>query len=201
MLKVLLTTLRDVETPLGEFRQAANQVAHLLAARASGLVHQTSIKVKTPLGETQGAALRHRVVLIPILRAGIALLPAFQICFPSAPIGFYGIRREEATATPLLYYENIPPLQPSDIILFLDPMIATGGTALLALGKLINKGFSPSHMALIGIIGSTEGLQKIRTEYPLLNTIVAVEDPELNRDKLIVPGLGDFGDRYFGTYT
>ena len=196
MRESLLTLLRDEKTPVEGFRQAAHQLASLLAAEASALVTEDPKMVKTPVGQAEGASISHRVVLVPILRAGLALLPAFLKYFPQAPIGFIGIRREEGTAKPQLYYENIPALKPTDLVLILDPMIATAGSALLAINHLIKKG--ASQLALIGMVGSREGLEKIESEHPDLTLIVAAEDPELNNRKFIVPGLGDFGDRYFG---
>jgi uracil phosphoribosyltransferase len=196
MRESLLTLLRDEKTPVEVFRQASHQLAALLAAEASALVTEDPKMVKTPVGQAEGASVSHRVVLVPILRAGIAMLPAFLQYFPQAPISFIGICREEGTAKPKLYYENIPALRPTDLVLILDPMIATAGSALLTIDYLIKKG--ASQMALIGMLGSREGLEKIESEHPDLTMIVAAEDSELNSRKFIVPGLGDFGDRYFG---
>jgi uracil phosphoribosyltransferase len=196
MRESLLTLLLDEKTPVETFRQASHQMAALLAAEASVLVSEDPKIVKTPVGQAEGASISQRVILVPILRAGLALLPAFISFFPHAPIGFIGIRREETTAKPHLYYENIPALKPTDLVLILDPMIATAGSALLAIDHLIKKG--ASQLALIGIVGSREGLEKIEIEHPDLTVIVAAEDPELSNRKFIVPGLGDFGDRFFG---
>ncbi len=197
MRESLLTLLRDEKTPVEAFRQASNQLAALLAAEASALVTEDPKIVKTPMGQAEGASLPHRVVLVPILRAGLTMLPAFLKYFPGAPIGLIGIRRDEVTALPQLYYENIPALKSTDLVLILDPMIATAGSALLAIEHLIKKG--ASNLALIGVLGSREGLEKIESEHPDLTLIVAAEDPELNSRKFIVPGLGDFGDRFFGS--
>ena len=196
MRESLLTLLRDEKTPVETFRQASHQMAALLAAEASALVTEDPKIVKTPVGEAEGASISQRVILVPILRAGLALLPAFLSFFPHAPIGFIGIRREETTAKPQLYYENIPALKPTDLVLILDPMIATAGSALLAIDHLIKKG--ASQLALIGIVGSREGLEKVENAHPDITMIVAAEDPELSSRKFIVPGLGDFGDRFFG---
>jgi uracil phosphoribosyltransferase len=196
MRESLLSVLRDEKTPVEGFRHASHQVASLLAAEASALVTEDPKMVKTPVGQAEGASISHRVVLVPILRAGLALLPAFLKYFPQAPIGFIGIRREEGTAKPQLYYENIPALKSTDLVFILDPMIATAGSALLAIDHLVKKG--ATQLALVGMLGSREGLEKIESAYPDLTVIVAAEDPELNSRKFIVPGLGDFGDRYFG---
>jgi uracil phosphoribosyltransferase len=198
MRETLLTILRDEKTPVEQFRQASHQLAHLLAAEAASHVIEDPKTVKTPLGNAQGKSTNQRVVLIPILRAGMALLPSFMTHFPTAPVGFFGIRRDESTAKPALYYENIPALKPTDLVYLLDPMVATAGSALLAIDHLIKKGIAPNKIILVGVIGSTEGLQSIKSKYPYLTVIIAAEDSELNSKKFIVPGLGDFGDRYFG---
>ena len=196
MRESFLTLLRNEKTPIELFRQASHQLASLLAAEASALVSETGRRVKTPLGEAEGATPAQRVVLVPILRAGLILIPAFLNYFPDAPIGVMGIRRDEKTAQPHLYYESIPSLKPTDRVFILDPMIATGGSALLALELLLKKG--ASQMALIGLLGSQEGLKKIKSKHPDLTLLIAAEDPDLNSRKFILPGLGDFGDRYFG---
>jgi uracil phosphoribosyltransferase len=193
----LLTILRDESTPIELFRQATHQLAALLAAEAAtDHLDEEPKKVKTPLGEAEGKMVDERVVLVPILRAGLTLLPAFLQYFPQAPIGVVGIQREEKTAKPLLYYENIPAIKSTDLVFILDPMIATAGSALLTIEHLTKKG--AAHIFLVGILGSKEGLAKIENTYPDINLIVAAQDPELDSRKFIVPGLGDFGDRYFG---
>ncbi len=176
----LLKILRDKNIPLGVFRQTALQLAELIAAEAISAIKP------------------ERALLVPILRAGMSLLPSFLNYFLEAPIGFFGIRRDEKTATPILYYENIPPIQPSDTVFILDPMVATAGSSLLAIQRLVEKG--ASKIVLIGIIASTEGLQKIRSQYPYVSIFVAAVDPSLDSHHFIVPGLGDFGDRFFGTH-
>lgn len=199
MQESLLTILRDEKTPVGLYRQAAHQLCDLIAAQATSLVVQDPMEVKTPLAKTSGKRVPHRVILIPILRSGMAMLPSFLKFFPTAPVGFFGIRRDESTALPQLYYENLPPLQPTDLVFLLDPMVATAGSSLLAIQHLLKKGIEPAKIALASVIASTEGLQKIKTAYPYLHVITAAEDPSLNDRKFIIPGLGDFGDRYFGT--
>jgi uracil phosphoribosyltransferase len=199
MRESLLTLLRDQKTPMAAYRQASHQIADLLAAEASNLVVQDPTVVETPLGKAPGKKMAQRVVLVPILRAGMALLPSFLKLFPDAPVGFFGIRRNEETADPHLYYENIPPLQQTDLVFLLDPMVATAGSTLLAISHLLQKGVAPAKIVLVSVIASSTGLQKIKSKYEYLNLVVAAEDTELSDKKLIVPGLGDFGDRYFGT--
>jgi uracil phosphoribosyltransferase len=127
------------------------------------------------------------------------MLPAFIELFPSAPIGFFGIRRDEKTAKPHLYYENLPKISFHDWVFLIDPMLATGGSATLALAKLKESGASLSQTMLISIVAARQGADQIRKNFPEVILITAAIDPALNDRKFIVPGLGDFGDRYFGT--
>jgi uracil phosphoribosyltransferase len=197
MKESLLTILRDEKTTVEQFRQAAHRLADLLAAEATTLVEEKPKTIKTPLAKTEGAFIHQRIILVPILRAGMVLVPSFLKYFPDSPLGFFGIRRDEATAAPQLYYENVPPLKPTDLVFVLDPMIATGGTAVLALQHLKDKG--ASRLILVGVLASKEGLDKIKKQHPDVTILVAATDPELNNRKFIVPGIGDFGDRYFGS--
>lgn len=197
MKESLLTILRDEKTSVEHFRQAAHRLADLIAAEATTLVEEKPKVIKTPLAKTEGMSVHQRVVLVPILRAGMVLVPSFLKYFPDAPLGFFGIRRDETTAAPQLYYENIPLLKPTDLVFLLDPMIATGGTALLSIQHLIDQGITK--IILVGILGSKEGIEKIKKQHPNVEILVAAIDPELNSRKFILPGLGDFGDRYFGS--
>ncbi len=198
MKKILLTKLRDRKTPLLEFRSAALELADLLAAEAAAVVPSKRAIVETPLSSAEGAIAQGRVVLVSILRAGLTLLPAFLKLFPDAPIGFFGIKRDEKTAEPHLYYENLPALLPTDHVFLLDPMIATGGSSILALEKIIPR-VSLNQITLVGVISATPGILNLKKRFPVVRVIVAAEDPELNTSSFIVPGLGDYGDRFFGT--
>lgn len=146
-----------------------------------------------------GSTMPNRVILTTILRSGLAMLPAFVELFPSAPVGFFGIRRDEKTAEPHLYYENLPKISSLDWVFLIDPMLATGGSATLALTKLKESGAHFNQTMLISIVAAQQGADKIRKIFPAITLITAAIDPSLNDRKYIVPGLGDFGDRYFGT--
>ena len=198
MKDILLTKLRNKNTSIVEFRLAAQEIAELLAAEASICVPSKRTRVETTLAYAEGALQEGRVVLVPILRAGLTLLPAFLKLFPDAPIGLFGIRRDEETALPHLYYENLPTLLPNDHLFLLDPMIGTGGSSVLALERL-SSFISPNNITLVGIISSSPGISHVRKQFPVVRIITAVEDPELSPKAFIVPGLGDFGDRFFGT--
>ena len=199
MKEVFLTTLRNLETPLTEFRTAAHHLCDLLAAEAINSIPLASHSVHTPLGFSKGAQLSHQVILIAILRAGLIFLPSFQKIFSEAPIGFFGIRRDEETANPRLYYENLPKISDQDWILLLDPMLATGGSSSLAIHHLSQAGASLHRLIHVSVLAAQEGIDLIYKQFPSVKIITAAIDPALNSKKFIVPGLGDFGDRYFGT--
>lgn len=194
-----LTLLRDTKTDITHFRGAASNLAALMCQEISADLQLDTCRVQTPLGNATGFCLRRKVILVPILRAGIAFLPSFLQLFCEAVVGFLGIRRDETTARPHLYYENLPLIGINDLVFLLDPMLATGGTANLALQQLKEKGATPGLTILASFIAAKPGLEVIRQHHPLVKVYTAAVDDELNNKKFIVPGLGDFGDRYFGT--
>ncbi|OJU80032.1 MAG: uracil phosphoribosyltransferase [Chlamydia sp. 32-24] len=198
MKDILISTLRDKNTSLLEFREAANRLTLLLAAEAVELMPKTKITLETPLAKTEGFKLASDPVLLPILRSGLALLPSFITYFPFATIGFIGTVRDEKTANPKLYYKNLPPLEQHPIII-LEPMIATGGTVLLVIDLLKQQNADLKKLFIVSFIGSKEGVNLLKDKFPETNLIIAQVDPSLNDKKFIIPGLGDFGDRYFGT--
>lgn len=200
MKAALLTTLRDRNTAQNEFRKASDKLAELLAAETAEHIEMQRTVVETPIAKTTGYKAAHGVVLIPILRAGMALLPAYMRLFDEARVGFFGIRRDEATAQPFLYYENLPFIDKNDQIIVLDPMLATGGSAVLVLHKLVSKGIAPDRITLVSIIAAPQGIAFVKHSYPEVQVQVAVQDEGLNDQKFIVPGLGDYGDRYYGVH-
>jgi uracil phosphoribosyltransferase len=194
-----LTILRNKATSIPEFRHAANELTDLLAASLVSHLALTPHAVQTPLKTTHGATFSEQAVLVPILRSGLSMLPPFLHLFPSALIGVLGIRRDETTFKPHLYYKKLPALTPQTRIFLLDPMLATGGTAILAIQTLLDAGASAKQIALISLIGSKPGVQALKDHHPQVTLHIAAVDPELNKQAYIVPGLGDFGDRFFGT--
>lgn len=199
MKKSLLTTLRDKHTSSHGFRHATEQLSHLLAGEAGQHVKTIKTTVSTPLMATEGEKLTEKLVIAPILRAGLAMLPAFLRFFPDASVGFFGMRRDEITKKPHLYYQNLPPLSPDHTVIIIDPMIATGGSGALALNVLQEKGVPSENIIYVGIVAAPEGIKKIQATAPKMQLVVAHIDDTLNNDAFIVPGIGDFGDRYFGT--
>ncbi|MES2344864.1 MAG: uracil phosphoribosyltransferase [Chlamydiota bacterium] len=196
----LLTVLRDKTTSQNAFRTASDKLSELLAAEAAEHIEMQSFVVETPISSTQGFKPIHPVVLIPILRAGIALLPAFMRIFNEAPIGFFGIRRDEVTTKPCLYYENLPFIGDHDQIIILDPMLATGGSTVLAIEKLVARGIGAQRITLVSIIAAPEGISRIKSAFPEVRLQIVAQDERLDEKKFIVPGLGDYGDRYFGIH-
>lgn len=193
----LLTKLRDRNTSMVEFKRASNKLATILATEVASEILEEPVSVHSPLKEVMGKKIAQEVVLVPILRAGVALLPAFLHLFENARVGFFGIHRDEQ-ARPHLYYEKIPLLTNKDRIILLDPMIATGGSTLFSIKKLIEAKGDPRMMTVVGMIGAPDGVEAIRQEVPEVNVKLAALDEGLDEKKFIVPGLGDFGDRFFG---
>jgi uracil phosphoribosyltransferase len=192
-----LTRLRDVTTPSPEFRQLVNRLASLLAYEATKDLHTNSVTVQTPLTRAQGKALTQRIGLIPILRAGLAMVDPVLELIPSAEVWHLGLYRDEETAQPVKYYSKLPPERPVDVALVLDPMLATGGSAVDALGELRDWGVP--HVKLLSLIAAEEGVKRVESTFPNSQIYVCQIDPDLNDRKFIVPGLGDAGDRIFNT--
>ncbi len=199
MKDVLITTLRDKMSSRAAYRDATDKLASLLALEAADWLPQKSVRVETPVGETEGVQLSGKIILVPILRSGLALLYPFLRYFPEASVGFVGMRRDEKTFEAHNYYKNIPQIGREDHVVILEPMIATGGSGMATLDILQEMGASPEKILYVSVIAAPEGLMLIRSKYPAVKMIVAQTDKTLNAAKFIVPGLGDFGDRYFGT--
>jgi uracil phosphoribosyltransferase len=197
--KILITQLRRKELTRAEFRFHTQQLAQCLAQQAIDHLKATPITVTTPFGKSDGIALTQPIVLVPILRSGLALLPAFVELFPNAGIGCVGLRRDEKTAIATLYYNNLPKLTSVEQIIMLDPMIATGGSSCATLEILTKQGIAQRNILFVAVIAAQQGLDAVKNAFPGITIIVAAVDKELNAKKFIVPGLGDFGDRYFGT--
>ena len=199
MKQLLMSQLRNKKTSRSHFRYTAQRIAHVLAHEAAQHLAVQEIQIQTPLDTTTGIQTADPIVLIPILRSGITLLPVFLQYFPDATVGVVGLQRDEKTAQAHWYYENLPPLNGTQQCIILDPMIATGGTGLETLNKLKQHGMTQDKMLFVSIVCAPEGLAVIRAEFPDITIITAAIDDHLNKEKFIVPGLGDFGDRYFGT--
>lgn len=192
-----MTILRDVSTPMAEFRRAMNRISTMLAFEALKNLPLRSFPVQTPIKSTTGFEIDQDVIIVPILRAGLGISDALREFLPGAKIGHLGMYRDETTHQPVDYYSSIPPGIEDAMVLVVDPMLATGGSADDALSFLKNAG--AQHLRFISLIAAPEGINKINQLHPDVQIITAAVDECLNDDAFIVPGLGDAGDRYFGT--
>jgi len=199
MKELLLTILRDKKTSRAQFRHTTAQLAHVLAYEAAELLPHKEVNIETPISTYTGTKIAHSIVLIPILRSGLALLPGFLEFFIDAGVGCIGLKRDEETAKPRLYYCNLPPIGGKDNIIILDPMIATGGSGAAAIQILKDKGIKEENMLFMAVIASQAGVDHLKSQFPKLKVVVPAIDKTLNAQFFIEPGLGDFGDRYFGT--
>ena len=192
-----LAALRDRRTPGDAFRQLARRVSLVLVAEATRDLPLAEAAVETPLETTAVHRLAGRIVAVPVLRAGLAMLGAFLELVPYAQVGYFGLERDESTAMPRRYYEKVPKELGTATVFLLDPMLATGGSAALAIEGLV--GLGARRVRLLSIVAAPEGLDLLRHAAPDATVYTTAVDRGLNEHKFIVPGLGDFGDRLFGT--
>ena len=192
-----LAELRDARTPPPAFRRAANRISVLLAAEAMRDVPVVPAVITTPLGPADGRVVRNDVVVVPVLRAGLGMLDAVLELFPSARVGHIGLQRDEATAIASRYYSKLPPGINDSFVLMIDPMLATGGSAAAAIDLI--KAAGARTIRMICIVSAPEGVMLLERQHPDVVVYTPVIDRELNAHKFIVPGLGDFGDRLYGT--
>lgn len=193
-----LARLRDVGTSPAEFRLLIQRLAVLLAYEATQDLATSVTEVRTPLTTTMGRTLTQRIGLIPILRAGLGMVDPVLNLIPSAEVWHLGVYRDETTHRPVEYYSRIAHSRPVDVALVLDPMLATGGSAIAALASLREWGVRRAK--LLSVIASRDGIRDVSGSFPDTQIYVCAIDPELNADKFIVPGLGDAGDRIFNTF-
>jgi uracil phosphoribosyltransferase len=192
-----LMELRDATTAPPAFRRAANRISVLLAAEALKDIPAAPAQVTTPLGPAYGSVVRTDVVVVPVLRAGLGMLDAVLELLPTARVGHIGLQRDEATAVASKYYTKLPPDIDGSYVLMIDPMLATGGSAVAALELL--KASGARTIKMICIISAPDGVALVERQHPDVHVYTPVVDKELNDHKFIVPGLGDFGDRLYGT--
>ena len=193
----LLSTLRKKETSMGEFRVAASKLTTYVVLEAlRECIDVKEIEIETPLETTKGHSQEEDVVLVPILRAGLSMLePSLQLV-SNASVGYIGLERNEEDAVAKSYYQKTPNVTGKNVLI-LDPMLATGGSALKAI-EVVLRG-KPRRVTLACIVAAPEGVREINRIYRDVNIYTASLDRQLNQKKYILPGLGDFGDRLFGT--
>ncbi len=192
-----LAVLRNADTPTAIFRWHSDQIAELLIAEATRDLATREYEVKTPLTTTRGEKLANPLVAVPVLRSGIALVGAIQRMLPDTVVGFIGLERDEETAKARLYYEKIPPDLAGNPVLVLDPMLATGGSMSDTLRHVRHQG--ARDITAICVVAAPEGIRRINNEHPEVRIFTAAIDSHLDDNWYIVPGLGDYGDRYFNT--
>jgi uracil phosphoribosyltransferase len=197
LIEDVMSRLRDRATPCDEFRRLARRVTLLLAAEATKDLPLEETDVETPLESTRARRLTGRVVAVPVLRAGLGMLDAFLELVPQAEVGYFGLERNEQTAEARRYYEKVPRDLSNAVVFLLDPMLATGGSAQMALEGL--GGLGAIHVRLLSIVSAPEGVAHLSLVAPDAIVFTAALDRGLNDRKYILPGLGDFGDRLFGT--
>ncbi len=197
LIKRDITYLRNVETKEYQFRLALRRISYALVIEIAKKFSLNEITVKTPLEETVGHKLSHQIIFVPVLRAGLSMVNSFIEMIPQAKVGHIGIQRDEKTLQPIEYYYKTPQNLDVSKVIILDPMLATGGSASAAVSFLKERGAADCTLATL--ISSPEGVMKMEKDHPDVLVYTAALDRELNKNGYILPGLGDAGDRTFGT--
>ena len=197
-LEYKLTILRNKKTTNSLFRQTMNEISYLIAAEVLKYLKYKRVSVQTPLTKTFGKDLSKTIVIVPILRAGLGLIEGFIKFLPDAEKGHIGLYRDEQTYRPVEYLCKLPRIKNKDFIV-LDPMLATGNSAIEAINLIKRSGVTLSNIKLVSLLAAPEGIQNIKKHHKGLHFFTCSIDKKLNKNMFIVPGLGDAGDRYMGT--
>ena len=192
----LLTSLRDQATPPALFRTLTHRLTLALVLEATRDIAVRPEVVRTPLEETEGTRIASGIVAIPILRAGLGMLEAVTDTFPAVSVGYIGLERDERTLQPTSYYEKLPHIEGKQVLL-LDPMLATGGSAARACSSILSRG--PDSLRMVCVVAAPEGVSVLEATHPEVPIFAAALDRQLNDKGYILPGIGDFGDRLYGT--
>lgn len=194
-----LAFMRDRETPPKLFRELVNEITTFLAYEALRDIRMREVTIETPVAKAKCERVDEpRIILVPILRAGMGMLDAMLHVLPYAKVGVLGMQRDETTAEPIPYYAKVPPAKNGEeLAIVIDPMLATGGSAVDAVGQLKKLGYK--RIKFLNLISAPEGIAKFEKEHPDVAVFTAAKDERLNSHYYIVPGLGDAGDRIFGT--
>jgi len=191
-----LTIIRDKETNFENFREYSSKLSYLLFIEGTKNISTKSKTIETPLIKTEGLEIENENVAIAVLRAGLGLVDGVKNLLPDTSFGYIGVQRNEETATPEYYYENLPNLENKNVFI-LEPMLATGGSLSFAIDKV--KEHSPKGIIALTVISSPEGISRLEKEHNDITLVTAKIDEKLDENWYIVPGLGDMGDRLFGT--
>jgi uracil phosphoribosyltransferase len=192
-----LAVLRHEKTPTPEFRRALRELALVMVAEATRRMPTRQESIRTPLTQTEVEQISGPVCLVPVLRAGLGMLDGALALLPRATVGFMGLQRDEETALPVEYYVNLPRNLEEYLVLVLDPMLATGGSLSATIDKLKEEG--AAWISCLHAVAAVPGVERVTAEHPDVNFYTAAVDPELDERSFIVPGLGDAGDRLYGT--
>jgi uracil phosphoribosyltransferase len=197
LVETSIVALRDVNTNTDTFRRHARLLTLILAFHVLENLPTREVEVQSPLERTKGRVVDRSVIFVPVLRAGLAMLDAMSDFVPGSKVGFVGLERDERTAIAHSYYQKLPAQLADAETIILDPMLATGGSAMATVDLL--KENRARSIRLACVVAAPEGIQQMHENHPDVCIFTAVVDRELNDRKFILPGLGDFGDRYFGT--
>lgn len=197
LIKHKLTQLRRKETGTKDFREALNEIAGLMAYEISRDLPLIPVTIETPIDTCHTFELANNIVLVPILRAGLGMVDGITNLIPTAKVGHVGMYRDHETLEPTTYYAKLPPKIKDAIVMVLDPMLATGGSASATITYLKKEG--AKMIRLVCIVGAPEGVKRIQNDHPDVDIYLTALDQKLNGKGYIVPGLGDAGDRIFGT--
>ncbi len=192
-----LSIMRDEKTGTKDFRESLDEIAELMAYEVCRDLPVKEIEVTTPIAKTKGVQISKEVVIVPILRAGIGLLDGIRRLVPTAKVGFIGLYRDEETLQPVEYFAKFPKALEDAVVLVVDPMLATGGSAVDAIKLVKDRG--AKNIKLVCLVGAPEGVKAMEENHPDVDIYLAALDEKLNENGYIVPGLGDAGDRIFGT--
>jgi uracil phosphoribosyltransferase len=192
-----LSRMRNQDTDSSDFKRNLTELSQFMAYEVTKDFKTVPFPIKTPITTTTGCKLKDKVVLVPILRAGLGMMDGFSAMMPSAPIGFIGLYRNEKTLQPVEYYVKMPNIIAGSNVLILDPMLATGNSLIAAI-KVVQK-YKPKSIKLVSIVAAPVGIKAVQKAFPNIDIYTAAVDKKLNDIGYIVPGLGDAGDRIFGT--
>ena len=197
LIKHKLTIMRDKNTSTYIFKQNLDEIAKLMAFEVTRNIPLKDKEIETPICKMIGKEMDKQIILVPILRAGIGLVDGFRDIIPTAKIGHIGMERDEETLIPREYYAKFPKGIEDSVVIVVDPMLATGGSANMAIENIKQRG--AKNIRLVCLVGAPEGVAAIQKEHPDVDIMLAALDEKLNEKGYIVPGLGDAGDRIFGT--
>ncbi len=192
-----LAIIRNEKTNTKDFRETVSEIANLMAYEATRNLPVKEVEIKTPIAVSKTTMIDGDIVIVPILRAGLGMVEGIQRLIPQAKVGYVGLARNEETLEPELYYAKFPSNIGEATVFVVDPMLATGGSCAKAIEILKEKG--AKNIIYMGIVGVDEGINKVHNAHPDVDIFLAAKDEKLNEKGYIVPGLGDCGDRLFGT--